>query len=760
MSKRKIVFFVVLTLALGMLLAACQANTPAPTQCPTCPTAVPVPTAAPIPTAVPLPTAKPAVEAPFQKLWAASGHADAKAEAFVHWDAATPKAVPAACAQCHSPVGAQEYQATGKVTKDAPTGLVLTCDTCHNDAALKLTSVTFPSGIKISDLGPEARCMSCHDGRASKKQVDDQIAKFKATDLDKPVDPITNADGTKSSFSFINAHYFTAAATLYGTEVKGGYEYADQLYDPKNQHAAGFDTCADCHNPHSLEVEVVKCAACHPGVKTAADLKNIRMVSTVRDFNGNGDVKEGIGAELAGIQASLLKAIIAYAKDVAGLGIVYDGATYPYFLQDKDGDGKFDVDDKKAAITYSKWTPRLLKAAFNYQMASKDPGAFAHNPKYVIQLMYDGIVDLNTKLPTKIDVSKMHREDAGHFAGSTMAFRDWDDAGAVPFSCAKCHSATGLPEFIKNGGTLVISKTGTLNVTGIGAQPPADGFLCTTCHDGAKMPAVLPVVNVPFPDGSTHTFSTKKDDKGALIAVGANICIECHQGRESTATMNNALASFKDADKADPALRFKNVHYFAAGATLFGSAAQGIYQYEGQTYIGRNMHVDGFQTCTDCHEKHALEVKAAACSACHKEASGGVAKIRITKDDFDGSKDAAKPMADVIKVFQARLFAGIQKYTKDKLTVGIVYDTASYPYFFQDKDNDGKADKNDKGAAISYPAFSPRLLKAAYNYQYSVKDPGAFAHNPKYVLQALYDSIQDIGGDVTGLTRPVTPPAK
>ncbi len=81
---------------------------------------------------------------------------------------------------------------------------------------------------------------------------------------------------------------------------------------------------------------------------------------------------------------------------------------------------------------------------------------------------------------------------------------------------------------------------------------------------------------------------------------------------------------------------------------------------------------------------------------------------------------------------------------------------SSHPYWFVDKDGDGKVDKDDKGANVRYAAFTPKLLRAAYNYQFSVKDPGAFAHNAKYILQALYDSIEDIGGDLTGLTRPVT----
>ncbi len=43
---------------------------------------------------------------------------------------------------------------------------------------------------------------------------------------------------------------------------------------------------------------------------------------------------------------------------------------------------------------------------------------------------------------------------------------------------------------------------------------------------------------------------------------------------------------------------------------------------------------------------------------------------------------------------------------------------------------------------------------AAYNYQYAQKDAGAFAHDPKYLIRLLYDSIEHIGGDVSGVTRP------
>lgn len=365
------------------------------------------------------------------------------------------------------------------------------------------------------------------------------------------------------------------------------------------------------------------------------------------------------------------------------------------------------------------------------------------------------MADLNTKLTTKIDMSKMVRDDAGHFAGNTMPFRDWDSTGIVPAACAKCHSSTGLPQYIANGGTEVLTKTG-VQITGVVGQPVSNGFECKTCHNEAKFPERLAVTNVPFPSGVSLTFSTVKDDKGNLIPVDSNLCLECHQGRESTLTMNNALAAFPDLDKVDPAIRFRNIHYLAAGATLFGTQAKGMYEYTGKTYDGRNMHVPTFSTCTQCHDAHALTVKTKDCATCHNV--DDPKKIRMSKESFDGSTDAAEPMATVVDNFKAKLYAAIQKYAKDKSGVAIIYDPASYPYLFLDKNADGKPDLDDKGAPISYNAFTPRLVKAAYNLQYATKDPGAFAHNPRYVLEGLYDSIQDLGGDVTGLIRP-TPAA-
>ncbi|NTV38169.1 MAG: zinc ABC transporter solute-binding protein, partial [Anaerolineales bacterium] len=347
-------------------------------------------------------------------------------------------------------------------------------------------------------------------------------------------------------------------------------------------------------SPHTYEIKPAD-------VKTVADVEKIRI--TKDSYDGSTDAAKPMADVVKTFQTRLYTAIKKYATDTAKLGIVYDPNTNPYFFVDKNGDGKIDVDDKNANIRYNAFTPRLLKAAYNYQTSLKDPGAFAHNSKYIIELLYDSIEDLNTKLGT-IDMSTMMRNDPGHFAGNTEPFRHWDAEGEVPGTCARCHSATGLPEFLANGANV--------------ANPIANGFMCSTCHDGANWPNRYSVASVTFPSGATVSLGGKDAD-GNWVADESNLCLECHQGRSSTPSVNKALAG-KDPETPDPSIRFSNIHYFAAGATLFGTEVQGAYEFEGQTYVGQNIK-HPVNKCKDCHDVHALTVKVETCATCHAGAA-------------------------------------------------------------------------------------------------------------------------------------------
>jgi hypothetical protein len=759
MSYKKILFAGLLMLGLAIILAACGGADATP--CPACATAAPVPTAVPCPE-VPEqePCAEPVVkDVPFEEAWAASGHSDETAEAFRHWDEEDPQEVPTSCAKCHTPTGYIDYlggdgSEAGVVDANQPVSMEgITCTACHNEAAVSHTSVVFPSGVEITGLGGEARCMECHQGRASKTQIDEALTKFNVTeDLDTVPAAITEGD-KESKLGFVNIHYFAAAATLYGGRVHGGYEYDGKLYDSKNDHVEGFNTCIGCHDQHSLEVKVDQCANCHEGVTSVEDLRNVRMIASSKDYDGDGDTEEGIASEIAGLQEALYAGIQAYASEVGGTAIVYDAAAYPYFLADADGDGAGDKNENGGNVGYPAWTGRLLKAAYNYQLSVKDPGAFAHGNKYIIQLLFDSIEDLNTAISAPIDMGAMNRDDAGHFAGNTLPFRDWDsEEFTVPYRCAKCHSAGGLPAFLHNGGTVVVDAKGNTIITGVGSMPSSNGFQCSTCHNEEAWPERYSIASVTLPSGKVVSMGGKDAD-GKFVADDANVCVSCHQGRESTTSVNNYLAG-KEDDVVDSKISFKNIHYLAAGATLFGGEAMGAYQYADQTYVGLNNHP--INKCTDCHEVHALEVKVEACSACHSGVED-VRAIRMDSTDYDGDGDVTEGISGEIDTLAEALYAQIQAYAATTAGTPILYDAHSYPYFFVDADQDGAPDKNENGGNVSYNAFTPRLLRAAYNYQYSQKDPGAFAHNPKYVIEFLIDSIADLGGDVTAYTRPEAP---
>jgi len=662
-------------------------------------------------------------EVPFEGAWAGSGHADSTVEAFRHWDEEDDGLVEVSCAKCHSTEGYIDFHGgdgseAGSIENEVVAVEVtgVQCAACHNPEVVKKDSVIMPSGLELTGLGDEARCMECHQGRESMISVNANILETTGAEELKDVD----LDAVTEGLGFRNVHYYAAAASKYGTLAKGGYEYAGKTYDGNFAHVDSFDTCIECHSPHTLEVQVEECAVCHGD----GEPSTFRMESSAVDYDGDGDLGEGIATEIAGLQETLYGALQAYAADVAGTAIAYDSHAYPYFFIDTNADGVAGEDEANYGNQYASWTPRLLQAAYNYQVSLKDPGGFAHGGKYIMQLLYDSIADLDSTL-----VAGKTRDDHGHFAGSEEAFRHWDEDGEVSASCSRCHSAEGLPLYLEEG----------VDIT----QEISNGFLCETCHGGEAWPARFEVSSVTFPSGATVAIG-EEDESG--------LCMSCHQGRSSTVSVDKAVAGLA-ANTASEDLGFINVHYFAAGASRYGTEAQGGYEFAGKTYAGYFEHVEGFQSCTDCHDAHELEVQTASCSTCHAGAED-VTDIRVSEVDYDGDGDVEEGIAGEIATLKDALYAAVKAYSVSTAGTALVYDSHAYPYFFIDSDGDGEVGPGEAIYPNSYKSWTPNMLKAAYNYQYASKDPGGFAHNGQYVIQLLIDSIQAVGGSTSGYTRP------
>jgi ferredoxin len=664
---------------------------------------------------------------PFLDEWLSSAHADFAGEPFNHWNEESPPEIPTTCAKCHSQAGYLDYigadgTEANTVDDPAPIGSVVTCVTCHNAVTVKKDSVLMPSGIELTGLGDESRCMECHQGRQSKVSVDAAIEQAAVDD-----------DAISPDLSFRNIHYYAAAVTKFGTLAKGGYEYEGKSYDAFFAHVEGYQTCIQCHNTHTLKVKIDECATCHTNVESEEDLRDIRMNGSLVDYDGDGDVEEGISYELDGVREKLYANIQAYATEVVSTAIVYDPGANPYFFIDTNANGEADADEVNGDNRFASWTPRLLRAAYNYQTSIKDPGAFAHGGKYIIELLYDSTEDLGAAIAEPVDMTAMRRIDAGHFAGSEEAFRHWDVEGTVPGSCAKCHTAGGIPQLLAEGVTI--------------SANPSNGFQCTTCHNDLQ-------------EYTRHEFTEIRFPSGAMIDSGdpdTNLCMNCHQGRESTVSVDRLIGDV-EPDATSESLRFLNVHYFAAGATRYGTEAKGAYEYEGKEYLGYFEHTEEADQCKECHNAHSLEVQWENCAECHDdvdiESIDDLANIRYYFEDWDGDGDDEEGIAGEIDTLREALYAAMQEYAAATVETGILYSPAAYPYFFVDTNGDGVADPDEVNSQNSFRSWTPRLLRAAYNYQYASKDPGAFAHNGQYIIQVLYDGLEDLGADVSDLTRP------
>ncbi len=340
-------------------------------------------------------TSIPASEVPFYADWAGSPHALKSAEAFNHWN--SDGHIPVECARCHSTPGFQDFlgadgSAAGVVDHPVPVGTVINCVACHNDKTRLLTSVLFPSGLVVENLGANAICMTCHQGVESTASV------TKATEG-------TDDDAVNGKLAFLNVHYRAAGATIMGTLARVAYEYPGKKYAGQLQHPAPFTGCIACHDQHTTALKVTECGGCHAGIADVASLRRIRMRSI--DFDGSGDTGKGMAQEVDNLRGRLYAAIQAYAKAVPAKAIAYNPNIYPYFFVDTNGNGIADPAETVFPNRYNSWTPRLLKAAFNYQFVTKDPGAYAHNPVYALQILYDSIADLGGKV--NVDLAKAKR---------------------------------------------------------------------------------------------------------------------------------------------------------------------------------------------------------------------------------------------------------------------------------------------------------------------------------------------------------------
>lgn len=655
---------------------------------------------------------------PYWEEWQMSPHADATAEAFNHWN--EDGEIPTSCARCHSRDGFRDYigddqSEVGVVNQVAPTGSVVDCQTCHNDAASELDWVTFPSGVTVNELGAEARCMTCHQGRGSTDSVDALISAAGVGD-----------DEVSDVLHFENIHYFPVAATLFAGVARGGYQYDTEVYDRRFRHVPEYNSCTDCHDPHTTKPRFDGCSTCHSGVMSATDVRDIRMIASKNvDYDGDGDTSVGIYYEIEGLKEKLYRGIQRYGSEVLQQTICYSPDAYPYWFRSATG-ATAECTDEEASFdnAYEQWSPRLVRAAYNYQMARKDPGAYVHNGRYIIKLLHDSITDLNGVITQTVDMSAADRDAPGHFNGASEAARHWDEDEAVSASCSKCHSgAEGFRFFTEFGVGVEVPET-------------ANGLECYTCHENFEN--TYDVIDV---ESTTYANGTEIEHDGY-----DNICATCHSGRQAGALVDAAIAGGQ--------LGFRNVHYLPAAGIRGGSESGVGYEYPAHDYAGFLQH-DSRTQCAGCHDpvesNHTFriaDVWDGICNACHSDQDGPEEIRLVHLGDYDGDGDTSELLRAELQGLADRLLQTIVANAASPVCYG-----ARYPYFLGAQGDANGYCAADESAG-GFTAWTPELVRATYNFQLHHVEPGAYAHNFDYMAQLLIDAIEDLGGDVTGLERP------
>jgi hypothetical protein len=158
--------------------------------------------------------------------WENSAHAIKNARAFTYPIGEEE----AACVRCHSGAGYIDFVNGVDVEDTRVNYQVITCAVCHdphdvadNPNQLRVfDTVTLPNGTEISDAGPAATCMMCHNAR---------------------VDAVASVEGTATGGRFSTPHYSTAAELMNAT---GGYAWGETL--PTSTHGRVIeDACIGCH---------------------------------------------------------------------------------------------------------------------------------------------------------------------------------------------------------------------------------------------------------------------------------------------------------------------------------------------------------------------------------------------------------------------------------------------------------------------------------------------------------------------------------
>jgi hypothetical protein len=370
---------------------------------------------------------------------------------------------------------------------------------------------------------------------------------------------------------------------------------------------------------------------------------------------------------------------------------------------------------------------------------------------------------------------------SGHGDGFAEPWNHWNADASISSSCARCHSAYGYRQLADSSTStdpLKPTPPGvpwyTLDANSINPSYPTVTsqspiyprvLNCEGCHEpnggGLTLYQAGKLQEVAFPSGVRKT-----------LGNSSNVCMQCHQGRQSG-------KSIPSCSTTTGYCSVPSEHYLPEAATFFGTEVTAGYEYAAKTYAGKvpfagHEQIEK-QDCISCHinkrngstgattKDHNFVPELTDCNYCHWDAN--YADITDFEDlalpfgspnvDYDGDGVGESFRAEMDGLMDI-LVRALNIYAKAAGRPPLIFvpgqtslSEVTNGCYIQDGCVPVTADP-----PVRYAFYDLRMVKAAYNWN-AARDRAAAIHNHKYVIQTVYDSIEDMDpASAVGLTRP------
>ncbi len=377
--------------------------------------------------------------------------------------------------------------------------------------------------------------------------------------------------------------------------------------------------------------------------------------------------------------------------------------------------------------------------------------------------------------------------------GNAWAHYNWDADGRQ--SCQKCHTSTGVMNFLDSSETLkdtnltndvvyAAANNDFSHLEGwaadtVNGSNQNELLYCWGCHSNAQtgvMRTEEPITLDYMVDG-VATDVTAPDGSSAA-------CLSCHSGRGNMDSLLGATA----ADPAGAAVTGgTRTHYLTAGATIYqgitkigyeyfdvnatdalGAPAPDFLNYDDVVYFGHDN-----LGCAECH----MTTETIAGKASHtfgvveKDATETITAISSQKcvECHDGEHAlfvAASQVGEVLPIWNGT--AAVNTTVTQTMADAAAAEMEHESHGYHDALSAMAAALTAAGTtpSLDYPYFVPTdpavlTLGAAvtdqghggamHNYSYLHHEPGAYAHNRFYAKRMIFDSIDWLTNPTDGL---------